>query len=105
MPVHRNTSARLATPYQSTSQVQDRPSSAPPLLGGNNHQAAQLLRASLSRNKSQANGQNGQSCDGRDGPETKLSRVLDADSSVASAVVTKEDSSEDVSFYVTHSTL
>lgn len=87
--VQRNDSARLANAPQAPQQIQQRPSSAPPDVGTNNRQAAQLLRASLQRNKNQANGKGGHTTDAEDGPEPKLARVADADS-ISDAVVLNE---------------
>jgi hypothetical protein len=104
--VERYNSARLANAPQAPTQIQQRPSSAPPAIGTNNRQAAQLLRASLQKNKSQASMKSDHSDGLENGPEPKLARVNGADSSVSAAVVTNEDdpvvperNSEEVVFY------
>lgn len=89
--VQRNNSARLATAPQAPVQIQQRPSSAPPAIGTNNRQAAQLLRANLQKNKNQANMKSDHSDAVEDGPEPKLARVNGADSSVSAAVVVNGD--------------
>lgn len=89
--VERYNSARLANAPQAPSQIPQRPSSAPPAIGTNNRQAAQLLRASLQKNKNQANVKDDYSDAVEDGPEPKLARVNGADSSVSSAVVASKD--------------
>lgn len=91
-PVQPNNSARLATPAQPAPYNQDQSSNgrvAFPASGANNQQAAQLLRASLMKNKNQVNGQSEHEPGA--GPDTKLLRLNDADSIVLSAVVGNED--------------
>lgn len=103
--VERNNSARLANAPQAPVQIQQRPSTAPPAIGTDNHQAAQLLRASLQKNKKQANVDTDIPDSVMDGPEPKLSRLNGADTCVTSGVVSTPDdpmvlqsSSESVSF-------
>lgn len=89
--VERNNSARLANAPQAPSQIQQRPSSAPPAIGTNNREAAQLLRASLQKNKNPANVKSDHPDAVEDGPEPKLARVSGVDSSVSSGVVANND--------------
>jgi 5'-3' exoribonuclease 2 len=88
--VERNTSARLANAPQAPVQIQQRPSTAPPAIG-DNHQAAQLLRASLQKNKKQVNVDTDIPDSVMDGPEPKLSRLNGADTCVTSGVVSTPD--------------
>lgn len=104
--VERYNSARLANAPHAPSQIQQRPSSAPPTMVTNNRQAAQLLRSFLQKNKNQGNVESDPSDAVEDGPEPKLARVNGADSSVSSAVVANmhngvvlERNSEEVSLY------
>ncbi|KAG0597626.1 hypothetical protein M758_12G009600 [Ceratodon purpureus] len=89
--VERYNSSRLANAPQAPAQIPQRPSSAPPAIGTNNRQAAQLLRASLQKHKSQSNIKSDHSNSSENGPEPKLARVNGADSSVSAAVITNED--------------
>lgn len=97
----RNARPSHASPYQHRPYQPQEPAAGryqPQVLAGRNHQAAQSLRVSLLAKSGKNSTRNNGAASPVPGlsvvpdPAVKLMRVEEADSSIAAAVVTREDS-------------